>query len=100
MARRIGRSRSDDPKPPSSLVASARRLKIGTDPVSVSRTGSGWQDAAWHFFDTVGEYAYAVNWVGNLISRAKLYATYDDGSGPERLPEDHEASRYLDSLFY
>lgn len=100
MARRIGRSRSDDPKPPSSLVASARRLKIGTDPASMSRTGSGWQDAAWHFFDTVGEYAYAVNWVGNLISRAKLYATYDDGSGPERLPEDHEASRYLDTLFY
>lgn len=100
MARRLGKSQSDDPKVPNSLVASAKRLNIGTDPARISRTGSGWQNAAWHFYDTVGEYAYAVNWVGNLISRAKLYATYDSGDGPQRLPADHEASRYLDALFY
>jgi hypothetical protein len=61
--------------------------------------GSGWQDAAWHFYNTIGEYAYAVNWVGNLLSRAKLYATRDDGEGPRKLPSSDPASQYLDALF-
>lgn len=101
MARRIGKNRSDDPIVPSALVASAKRLTPGHDPARVARSGSGWQDAAWHFFNTVGEYSYAVSWVGNLISRAKLYATFDDGTGPKRIEDpDDPAVRFLDALFY
>ncbi len=100
MARRIGKSRSDDPVPPKALVASGKRLK-GNDPFKMARTdGGAWQDAAWHFYNTVGEYAYAVNWVGNLVSRAKLYATRDQGGGPRKLADDDQASRLLDALFY
>jgi hypothetical protein len=97
---RIRKARSDDSLAPKSLIASAKRVATNKDPARTARSGSGWQDAAWHFYDTVGEYAYAVNWVGNLLSRAKLYATYDDGDGPQRLPSDHYASRLVDALFY
>ena len=97
---RLRKARADDGLTPKSLVASAKRMTTNKDPVNMARSGSGWQDAAWHFYDTVGEYAYAVNWVGNLLSRAKLYATYDDGEGPVRLPPDDPASRLVDALFY
>lgn len=97
---RIKKARIDDGLAPKSMVASAKRIAKGSDPTRIARTGSGWQDAAWHFYDTVGEYAYAVNWVGNLLSRAKLFATQDTGEGPVRLPPEHLASRLVDSLFY
>lgn len=97
---RIRKARADDGLAPRSLVASAKRVTASKDPTKMARSGTGWQDAAWHFYDTVGEYAYAVNWVGNLLSRAKLYATYDDGTGPKRLPPDAYASRLVDALFY
>ena len=92
--------RSDDPVPSKALVASAKRFTGVGDPGRMARRGgSGWQDAAWHFYNTIGEYAYAVNWVGNLLSRAKLYATRDDGTGPKKLGPEDAASQYLDALF-
>ena len=97
---RLKKARTDDGLAPKAMVAAARRITKNTDPARVARSGSGWQDAAWHFYNTVGEYAYAVNWVGNLLSRAKLYATRDTGDGPVRLPPDHAASRLVDALFY
>lgn len=97
---RLKKARIDDGLAPKAMVASARRITKNTDPARVARSGSGWQDAAWHFYNTVGEYAYAVNWVGNLLSRAKLFATRDTGDGPVRLPPDHAASRLVDALFY
>lgn len=97
---RMRKVRSNDDSVPKSLIASAKRVTASKDPAKTARSGSGWQDAAWHFYDTVGEYAYAVNWVGNLLSRAKLYATKDDGEGPKRLPSTDPASRLVDALFY
>lgn len=96
---RLKKARLDD-GPPKAIVASAKRLAKNPDPTRVARSGSGWQNAAWHFYNTVGEYAYAVNWVGNLLSRAKLYATEDTGDGPRRLPPEHPASKLVDALFY
>lgn len=96
----LRKARADDLVAPKSLVASARRFTGVGDPSRMARKGgSGWQDAAWHFYNTIGEYAYAVNWVGNLLSRAKLYATIDTGEGPRKLPPTDAASRYLDALF-
>lgn len=98
MARR--KMRADDPVVPKALLASAKRYTGVGDPNRMARAGgAGWQDAAWHFYNTIGEYAYAVNWVGNLLSRAKLYATRDDGDGPQRLPSTDTASQYLGALF-
>lgn len=87
-----------DENPPKALVAAAKRMKAGKDPAKMSRSGEGWQDAAWHFYNTVGEYAYAVNWVGNLLSRARLYATRDIGKGPQRV-DDGLADEYMDAFF-
>lgn len=97
---RARKTRTDDPVVPKALLASAKRFTGTGDPHRMARRGgSGWQDAAWHFYNTIGEYAYAVNWVGNLLSRAKLYATRDNGDGPVRLPATDAASQYLDALF-
>lgn len=84
--------------PPRALVASAKRMKMNTGHATRASSGEGWQDAAWHFFDTVGEYAYAVNWVGNLLSRATLYATKDTGEGPKKVTG--EADGLVDQFFY
>src|SRR5690606_3625944 len=84
--------------PTQALVASAKRMKGAPDPAKMARGGDGWQDAAWHFYDTVGEYAYACNWVGNLLSRAKLYATVDTGDGPKKV-ENGPADDYMDLFF-
>ncbi len=101
MAGMRGRRRTvveDVETPPRALVASAKRMKMNTGHATRASSGEGWQDAAWHFFDTVGEYAYAVNWVGNLLSRATLYATEDTGEGPKKV--GGEADALVDQLFY
>lgn len=36
-----------------------------------------WQNAAWAFYDTIGEYRYACGWVGNLLSRVKITVLKD-----------------------
>lgn len=89
---------TEEVAPPRALVASAKRMKMDTGHATRASSGEGWQDAAWHFFDTVGEYAYAVNWVGNLLSRATLYATQDTGEGPKKVGGDADA--LVDQLFY
>lgn len=103
MARLGSRTRArvtdDHTATPSALVASAKRIKMGSDPAKTSRGGEGWQDAAWHFYNTVGEYAYAVNWVGNLLSRAKLHATVDEGEGPKKVETGTAADEAMDSFF-
>jgi hypothetical protein len=96
---RRGRKVAPD-KAPNALIASAKRYKGAPDMRGKAKTGSGWQDAAWHFYNTVGEYAYAVNWVGNLLSRAKLFATVDKGDGPVRVEINHTAARLLNEFFY
>src|SRR6478609_5992622 len=59
------------------LIASGRRMvpKKGTDPVKryKPRASEEWQRLIWEFYDTIGEFRYSVNWVGNTLSRAKLY---------------------------
>lgn len=91
---------TDDNPAPRALVASAKRIKMGEDFTKKAASGEGWEDAAWHFFDTCGEYAYAVNWVGNLLSRARLFATVDEGKGPKRVESGNEADSLVDQLFY
>lgn len=86
---------------PTALVAAAQRLKVKDDGDSARRSSLGveWQRAAWHFYDVVGEYRFACNWVGNLLSRAKLFATRDDGEGPKQVEPNSAADVLLDALF-
>lgn len=41
-----------------------------------NRTGQGWQDEAWQYYDLVGEYRYGVDLAANMISKATLKVQY------------------------
>jgi hypothetical protein len=49
------------------------------------RDDKAWQDRAWVWYDTIGEYRYACAWVGNLLSRALLFAA--EGGLPTKNPD-------------
>jgi hypothetical protein len=63
---------------PRAQVAAATRMTMRKGDDKRPRTDSGWQDTAWSWYDTIGEYRYACSWVGNLISRSTLIA-YENG---------------------
>jgi len=85
--------------PATGFVAAAKNYTIGK--ANRTWTGKGrqggieWQEAAWNFYDTVGEYRYGVDWVGNLLSKAVLFVTGPDGK-PTADPLVQEA---MDALF-
>lgn len=57
------------------LVASARNFSTNLPSAAIRaqmRNGNGWQTSGWGFFDTCTEFHYAVTWVGNVLSKAKL----------------------------
>lgn len=61
---------------PQTLIASARRLDLrARKNKGANINKQGWQQRCWYYYDTIGEYYYAMNWVGNLLSRAKLIVT-------------------------
>jgi hypothetical protein len=65
-------------KPRQALVASARGLsKLPATNVRGRPQAETWQRMGWDFLNAVGEFRYSVNWVGNLLSKATLYVTYD-----------------------
>jgi hypothetical protein len=57
------------------VVASAKRLTTtGKEKDDAKpRNESGWQDRAWKWYDLIGEFRFAVAWVGNVLSRATLH---------------------------
>lgn len=61
------------------FYASAKTFDVGKSSTSTKPKESGekWQREAWDFYDLIPEYHYAVNWVGNLLSRAKLTVLKD-----------------------
>lgn len=64
---------------PNGIVAAAVRLTgSGSKPGKKPRKSPQWYLRAWNFYDTIGEYRYAVTWVGNLLSRATL-EVWEDG---------------------
>lgn len=64
---------------PNGLIAAATRL-TGRKGGSFKKPprAPAWYQQAWNYFDTIGEYRYAVTWVGNLLSRATL-EVWEDG---------------------
>lgn len=58
---------------PNGLVAAAVRLTGRSGkPDKKPKRPPAWYSRAWEFYDEIGEYRYAVTWVGNLLSRATL----------------------------
>lgn len=80
------------------LVASATRVS-GRKPSDQKRATiqvEGWQSTLWGFYDMIGEYRYSVGWVGNLLSKALLFAAYE--GKPIEKAED-PANVYMGKLF-
>lgn len=80
---------------PPALMASARRMDLKKAKGKKAKLQvEPWQQTCWYFYDIIGEYYYAMNWVGNLLSRAKLTVTKNGKpvkSGP--------AFDYLNALY-
>lgn len=60
---------------PRTMIAAAQRITAGTDIRSVSRSVDGWAKQAWIFYDTIGEFRYAVDWVAGMIAKATIMLT-------------------------
>ena len=83
---------------PGVVFASAKTFSIGkAERIPLSgreMSGEEWQRTCWDFYDVVGEYRYAVDWVGNLLSKARLFVTKDG-----KATSDPAATEALDALF-
>lgn len=80
---------------PSGLVASAVRLTgRANGKTKKPPKPPAWYLRAWDYYDTIGEYRYAVTWVGNLLSRATL-EVWQDG----KPTTNKDALDALNSLF-
>jgi len=81
---------------PNGLIASAVRLtgRANGKPAKKPAKAPAWYSLAWEFYDTIGEYRYAVTWVGNLLSRARL-EVWEDG----KPTKNADAIEALQSLF-
>ncbi len=83
---------------PNSLVASAARQGRGfKDYLRIAR-GTEWHEAAWYFYDIVGEYRYACDWVGGMLSKALLFATHA-ANGKVSAVTSGSAFEAVDALF-
>lgn len=98
----MARTRRNVPKEPQpeSVVAAATRLSGTPTPTSMSgRSGAQWQEECWRFYDTIGEYRYACDWIASVISRAVLYATHFDAKGAPVKQTEGSAYEIISALF-
>lgn len=74
----IGRSkRLPTPKPPSQpepATLTAAAAPVATPRTELVRTPDTWQNEAWEYYDTLGEFRYAADWEANMLSRIRFYA--------------------------
>lgn len=83
------------------MIASAAR--VTTRRTKMPR-GNGvsqpWQDEGWHFLDTVGELAFANQWIANALSRVTLQVEEVKADGETEPSTNPAALAALDALFY
>ena len=88
--------RKATPPVPTGFVASAVRLPGAS--AHGTRTHQAWMDEAWAFYDAVPELRYVANWVGNLMSRARLRVAVAE-EGALRVLTDGPAVEALDAYY-
>lgn len=87
---------------PSALTAAAVPINLG-DAASWQMFKLGdhrWQWEAWRHYDICGEMRFVVNWIGNAISRCRMYAAdiADDGTVGDET-EDAQAKLIAETMF-
>lgn len=79
---------------PNSLVASAARITNRRKDRPRTGGSQAWQDEFWHFFDTCGELAFAIQWQANAMSQVKLRLVVQDEHGDWVDVPDDTTDRY------
>lgn len=85
---------------PASLVASAARIRGGAS-LGVERRNSSadaWHLEAWDHYRNIGEFRYACDWVGGMLSKALIHGTVETAEGVQKIT-DGTIPEYLMSLF-
>lgn len=78
----------DSPRP---LTAAAEQIDLSQARVGGTaslRKALAWQQAAWGYYDSIGEVKYALNVVGQMVSRVRLYAAIIDDIASVPVPVD------------
>lgn len=65
------------------------------------RTNTEWQEIAWEHYETCGELRFACDWLGNSLSRLRLFAARvtDEDAAPQPLGDDDPASEAMAAFF-
>jgi hypothetical protein len=82
---------------PDVLIASGVHLRGAPDHTKV-KSGQRWQELAWMYYDLIGEYRYACDWVGSLLSKAILTVVRRSNGKAETVTEG-PARGFLDALY-
>jgi hypothetical protein len=87
---------------PTALTAAAVPINLG-DAASWQMFKLGdhrWQWEAWRHYDICGEMRFVVNWIGNAVSRCRMYAAQvtDDGVVGDEV-EDAQAKLIAETMF-
>ena len=92
------------PKPelapaPNSLVASAARIRGGYNLLPTrSKAADGWHLEAYDHYRHLGEFRYACDWLGGMLSKALLYVTVETTEGVQTVT-DGPAVTFIQDLF-
>lgn len=87
---------------PRSLIASATRVRVNNGAWNAYRLKDmDWQMEAWRFYDRVGEFRFAANYVGSACSRVRIFVAEVDELGRigDEVDGDDEVQAISDTLF-
>lgn len=97
------RTRKQPTTPPpeaTAVLASAARLSAGSAKGAPKKSTQDWQEQAWHFVDSCGEFAFAAQWKANALSRVTLHVEkYDPATGEWGRIDQGPAVVALNALF-
>lgn len=71
---------------PAALTAAA--APVTSPRTELLRNTDGWQEEAWGYHDTLGEFRYAVDWESKRLSRVRLYAAKLEPGADEPVRQD------------
>ena len=89
------------PAPRTAVIAAASKINLdGTGWKDFKLGDQRWQAEAWRHFDICGELRKVSNWVGNAVSRCRIYVAEVDAKGlPGEEVDDEEIQAIAESMF-
>lgn len=87
--------------PRASLIASATRVALDGSSWKGWKFGDQkWQEEAWRHYDICGEMRFGANWIGQAVSRCRLYiAEVDEAGRPGPEVTDTNIARIAEVMF-